>query len=81
MEEIRPKICLICADSNSVFEDLNKKINDAKDIKEKASLAQSLLNKANQLIEQHKNKNLPCVSILKLRKQTAEVVIKAQKLL
>ena len=81
MDEIKSKICFICTESNSVFEYLNKKINDAKNIKEKADLAQALINKVNIAIEQHKDKNSPCIEILKLRKQTAEVIIKAQKLI
>lgn len=72
--------CFLCLKENSEIENLNKKINETKDISEKVTYAQFLLAKVNSLIELHEDKSLPCITVLNLRKQTAELIIKTQRL-
>ena len=72
--------CSLCRGANPEIENLNKKINNAKDIVSKAEFAKDLLVIVDSLIEQHEDKTLPCVSVLNLRKRTAGLVIKAKKL-
>jgi len=72
--------CPLCLKENFEIENLNKNINQAKGVLEKAKFAKILLGKANSLIERHEDKSLPCISILNLRKRTAELIIKSQKL-
>ena len=72
--------CPVCFDAAFEIEDLNKKINNAKDIAIKAEFAKDLLLIVNPLIERHKDKTLPCVSVLNLRKRTVELIIKTKKL-
>jgi hypothetical protein len=72
--------CFLCLKESSEIENLNKKINETKDISEKATFAQLLLSKVNSLIELHKDKSSPCITVLNLRKQTAELIIKTKRL-
>jgi hypothetical protein len=72
--------CSLCLGANLEIENLNKKINNAKDIVVKAEFAQDLLVIVDSLIEQHKDKMLPCVGVLNLRKRTATLIIKTKKL-
>ncbi len=72
--------CSLCLGANLEIENLNKKINNAKDIVVKAEFSQDLLVMVDSLIEQHKDKMLPCVSVLNLRKRTATLIIKTKKL-
>ncbi len=73
-------LCPLCHNENSEIENLNKNINQANGVLEKAKFAQILLDKVNALIEDHEDKNAACVTILNLRKSTAELIIKAKKL-
>ena len=73
-------LCPLCLSENSEIENLNKNINQANGILEKAEFAQELVDKVNSLIERHEDKNATCVSILNLRKRTAELIIKSKKL-
>ena len=72
--------CPVCLDAAFEIEDLNKKINNAKDIVIKAEFAEDLLAIVNSLLERHADKTLPCISVLNLRKRTAEFIIKTKKL-
>ena len=72
--------CSLCLGANLEIENLNKKINNAKDIVIKAGFAQDLLTRVNLLIERHEDKTLPCVSVLNLRKRTAALIIKTKRL-
>lgn len=72
--------CPLCLKESSEIENLNKKINETKDVSEKATFAQLLLAKVNSLIERHEDKSLPCVAMLNLRKRTAELIIKTKRL-
>lgn len=72
--------CSVCLGATFEIENLNKKINNAKDIVIKAEFAKDLLVIVNSLIERHEDKTLPCVSVLNLRKRTAGLIIKTKKL-
>ena len=72
--------CPLCLKESSEIENLNKKINETKDISEKVIFAQYLLAKVNSLIELHEDKSLPCVAVLNLRKRTAELIVKTKRL-
>lgn len=72
--------CPLCLGANREIENLNKEINNAKDIASKVEFAKDLLVIVNSLLDQHEDKTLPCVSALNLRKRTAELIIRTKKL-
>lgn len=72
--------CSVCLGAAFEIENLNKKINNAKDIVIKAEFAKDLFVIVNSLIERHEDKTLPCVSVLNLRKRTSGLIIKTKKL-
>jgi hypothetical protein len=69
-----------------VIEDITAKINNAKDVLEKADFAEKLQEEVNVLLccPDYKEKNTDCSNcrfIAKVRKKTADLVIKAKKLM
>lgn len=76
--------CPICRKANPDIEALNRQINQSKDIADKATFAKKLLTKVEDVLAEHGPADGPqgkaCRSVLNLRKQTAELILKAQKL-
>lgn len=75
--------CPICRKANPDFERINRKINQARTPAEKASFAGELIKKVEAVLEGHQ---MPgnilteaCRTLLDLRKQTAELILKFQK--
>lgn len=78
-------ICPICHKANLKFERLNQQINQARTPKEKAPFAKQFIEKVDEVIKEHGATTddplrKACQSILALRKRTAELILKAQKL-
>ena len=75
--------CRICQKAGSDFDRINQRINQAKTIAEKASHARELLQKIEAVRKEHENvdKGLAevCRTVLNLRKQTAELILKFEK--
>ncbi len=85
MEKAQQTIpCSICRKANPAIEALNKQINQARGPKEKAPFAKQLLTKVEDVLAEHGPADDPaakaCLSILGLRKTTAELILKTQKL-
>jgi len=77
--------CPICRKANPAIETLNRQINQARVITDKANFARQLIAKVDEVLQAHGDpKEDPvtkaCRSVLNLRKQTAEMILKAQKL-
>ena len=77
--------CPICQRANPTIESLNRQINQARVITDKAYFARKLITKVEDVLHEHGDpKDDPvtkaCRSVLNLRKQTAELILKAQKL-
>lgn len=76
--------CSICQNANPMIESLNKQINQARSVTDKAYFARKLKAKVEDVLEEHGPADDPkgkaCRSVLNLRKQTAELILKAQKL-
>ena len=75
--------CRICQKAKSEFDRINQRINQAKTIAEKASQARELLQKIEAVRKEHENVDDSltevCRTVLNLRKQTAEVILKFEK--
>jgi predicted transcriptional regulator len=75
--------CRICQKAKSEFDRINQRINQAGTIAEKTSHARELLQKIEAVRKEHENvdKGLAevCRTVLNLRKQTAEVILKFEK--
>ena len=75
--------CRICQKAESEFDRINQRINQAKTIAEKASHARELLQKIEAVRKEHENvdKGLAevCRTVLNLRTQTAELILKFEK--
>lgn len=75
--------CAICERANPDFEALNRQINQSRDITDKVYFAKKLLTKVEDVLAEHGPANDPigkaCRSVLVLRKQTAQLILKAQK--
>lgn len=76
--------CPICQRANPVFESLNQQINQARSVTDKAYFAGQLKVKVEEVLGEHGPADDPaakaCLSVLALRKQAAELILKAQKL-
>ncbi len=76
--------CPICQRANPVIESLNKQINQARGPKEKAPFAKQLLTKVEDVLAEHGPAGDPaekaCLGVLGLRKATAELILRTQKL-
>ena len=76
--------CSICQNANPVIESLNKQINQARSVTDKVYFASKLKVKVEEVLEEHGPADDPvakaCRGVLNLRKQTAELILKAQKL-
>ena len=76
--------CPICQKANPQIEALNRQINQARTPKDKAPFAHKLIAKVDAVLEEHGPIEGPfakgCRTVLNLRKQTAELILKAQKL-
>lgn len=84
-KKIKKIKCAIFQTKNEVIERVTKAINEAKDVKEKAVIAQKLLNEVEELLtckhfSREKTECKICHYIAQLRKRTANLVIKAKKL-
>ena len=75
--------CLICERANPDFEALNRQINQSRDITDKVYFAQQLMTKVEDVLAEHGPADDPvgkaCRIVLALRKQTAQLILKAQK--
>jgi hypothetical protein len=75
--------CRICQKAESEFDRINQRINQAKTIAEKASHARELLQKIEPVRKEHENVDNGlaevCRTVLNLRKQTAELILKFEK--
>lgn len=86
MEEREKTIpCPICQNANPVIESLNRQINQARVVTDKAFFAQQLIAKVEDVLKEHGDPQddpvtKACRSVLGLRKTTAELILKAQKL-
>lgn len=86
MEKSKQTIpCPICQRTNPFFESLNKQINQARAVTDKAYFARQLMTKVEDVLKEHGDPEgdpvaKACRSVLNLRKQTAEMILKAQKL-
>lgn len=77
--------CPICRKANPMIESLNRQINQARVVTDKAYFARQLITKVEDVLKEHGDpKDDPvtkaCRGVLDLRKQTAELILKAQKL-
>jgi len=77
--------CPICRKANPGFEKLNRQINKAKTVTDKAYFARQLITKVEDVLKEHGDPEgdpvaKACLTVLNLRKQTAELILKAQKL-
>ena len=75
--------CPICRRANTSFEAINHQINQAKTPAEKAPHARELIEKVEAVFKEHNaSGNLlteACRTLLSLRKQTAELILKFLK--
>ena len=83
MEEHQEIQCAICQKANPDFEAITRQINQARTPADKAYFAKQLIEKAGAVLNEHKASGdvltEACRTVLKLRKQTAELVLKFQK--
>ena len=83
MEHDQAIECSICRRANPDFEALNQKINQARTPAEKAPFAQELIKKVGVVLNEHQTSGTiltqACRTILGLRKQTAELILKFRK--
>lgn len=83
MEEGQEIQCAICRRANPEFEAINQKINQAKTPTEKTPFAKQLVEKAGAVLNEHGSSETvlteACRTLLNLRKQTAELILKFQR--
>lgn len=76
--------CPLCRRANPAIEALNRQINQARVVTDKAYFARKLLTKVEDVLAEHGPAGDPaakaCRGVLGLRKTTAELILKAQKL-
>ena len=76
--------CPLCQKAESDFSRINESINRAATLTEKASHARELLLKVETLLKEHENVESSlaeaCRAVLNLRKKTAEMVLKLEKM-
>lgn len=85
MEKDSRVMCPICHKANFKFERLNHQINQARTPQEKAPFAKQLIEKVDAVMKEHGATTddplrKACQSVLALRKRTAELILRAQKL-
>lgn len=77
--------CPICRKANPEIEAINRQINQARTPSQKAPFAKQLVAKVEEVLQEHGPAEDPiaegCRTVLNLRKQTAELILKAQKLM
>lgn len=75
--------CAICKEAEPIFDAINRQINQAKTPKEKAPFAQHLIEKVEEILAAHgpmqSARAKACLSVLTLRKRTAELILKFQR--
>lgn len=80
MERTQEIPCPICRTANPDFEAITQKINQAKTPAEKAPFAQELIQKVGAVLNEHQTSGgvltEACRTVLGLRKQTAELILK-----
>ncbi|MBI3319219.1 MAG: hypothetical protein HYZ89_01340 [Candidatus Omnitrophica bacterium] len=80
MEESQEIPCPICRTANPDFEAITRKINQARTPAGKTPFAQELIQKVGTVLNEHQTSGNvlteACRTILGLRKQTAELIIK-----
>ena len=79
-------LCSICRSANPVFDSLNRQINQAKSVTDKAYFARELMTKVEDVLREHGDtKDDPagkaCRTVLNLRKKTAGMILNAQRLI
>lgn len=84
-EEEKRILCSIFNQAEATMNDITKKINQAMTVDQKAEHAQKLLDKATELLNcprlDKQNRDCKnCGIISNLRKETAELILKARKL-
>ena len=83
MEESQKIPCQICRMANPDFEAITRKINQAKTPAEKAPFAQELIQKVGVVLNEHQTSGgvltEACRTVLGLRRQTAELILKFQR--
>ena len=83
MERGHEIVCALCRKANADFDAINRKINQAKTPAEKAPHARELIEKVEAVFKEHNaSGNLlteACRTLLSLRKQTAELILKFLK--
>ena len=77
--------CPICRNASPIIESLNRQINQARSVTDKAYFARQLITKVEDVLKEHGDPEgdpvaKACLTVLNLRKQTAELILKAQKL-
>ena len=75
--------CPLCQKAESAFAQINEGINRAATLTEKAFHARELIQKVDTLLKEHENVESglaeACRAVLNLRKKTAEMVLKLEK--
>ena len=83
MDESGEIACPICRRANTGFEGINHQINQAKTPAEKAPAAKLLIMKAEAVLQEHAAPGHvltdACRTLLNLRKQTAELILKFRR--
>lgn len=83
MERDQEIECSICRRANPDFEALSRQINQARTPPEKAAHARALVEKVEAIVNEHKGSSgvltTACMTLLNLRKQTAELIIGFQR--
>lgn len=83
MERDQEIECSICRRANPSFEALNHQINQAKTPAEKAPFAQELIQKVGAVLNEHQTSGgmltEACRTLLGLRRQTAELILKFRR--
>ena len=80
MEQGHEIVCPICRKANADFDAINRKINQAKTPTEKAPHARELIEKVGTVLNEHRSSGNvlteACRTVLSLRKQSAELILK-----
>ena len=80
MEQPQEIPCAICRSAQPAFDAINQNINQAKTPAEKAPFAQELIQKVGAVLNEHQSSGSvlteACRTILGIRRQTAELILK-----
>ena len=83
MEEPQEIQCAICRNAQPEFEAINRRINQARTPAEKAPYARELIQKVGAVLNEHQQSGSiltdACRTVLGVRKQTAELILKFQR--